>query len=267
MSFIYNGQMLKLGENIKDTSSPSPLPGEGRGEVVSFTKTNKLITAVYMVTDIIDKEEPLRNKLRTLGLEILSDPPIARTVLAIGQLMSFLDIASAVGIISEMNGNILKKEFLKLEGAIKESTDVKPSWLEGFLSELPLLSEEGNEGRSDPYPASPLSRGRGNHKGHTHLGVQKGSTLLKAIKDIHAPYEAGSFRSGFDLLKKERRYEITNFISKNGGSATITDIKNTKLNSLVSSSEKTLQRELLSMIKDGVLYKTGEKRWSRYFLK
>jgi len=104
MSFIYNGQMLKLGENIKDTSSPSPLPGEGRGEVVSFTKTNKLITAVYMVTDIIDKEEPLRNKLRTLGLEILSDPPIARTVLAIGQLMSFLDIASAVGIISEMNG-------------------------------------------------------------------------------------------------------------------------------------------------------------------
>src|SRR3989344_4526657 len=86
-------------------------------------------------------------------------------------------------------------------------------------------------------------------------------------KDIHAPYEAGSFRSWFNLLKKERRYEITNFISKNGGSATITDIKNTKLNSLVSSSEKTLQRELLSMIKDGVLYKTGEKRGSRFFLK
>ena len=31
--------------------------------------------------------------------------------------------------------------------------------------------------------------------------------------------------------------------------------------------EKTLQRELASMVKDGVLYKTGEKRWSRYFIK
>ena len=31
--------------------------------------------------------------------------------------------------------------------------------------------------------------------------------------------------------------------------------------------EKTLQRELVSMAKDGVLNKTGEKRWSRYFVK
>jgi len=30
--------------------------------------------------------------------------------------------------------------------------------------------------------------------------------------------------------------------------------------------EKTLQRELVSMVGDGVLKKSGEKRWSRYFL-
>jgi hypothetical protein len=40
-----------------------------------------------------------------------------------------------------------------------------------------------------------------------------------------------------------------------------------KADALISCSEKTLQRELVSMVKNGVLDKMGEKRWSRYFLK
>ena len=31
-------------------------------------------------------------------------------------------------------------------------------------------------------------------------------------------------------------------------------------------SEKTIQRELLSMVKSGILKKEGEKRWSKYSL-
>ncbi len=56
------------------------------------------------------------------------------------------------------------------------------------------------------------------------------------------------------------------------GMATIKDIKDKikttpeQASFLVSCSEKTLQRELVSMVKDGVLNKTGKKRWSRYFV-
>ncbi len=32
-------------------------------------------------------------------------------------------------------------------------------------------------------------------------------------------------------------------------------------------SEKTIQRQLLDLVKDGVLKKDGERRWSRYSLK
>ena len=32
-------------------------------------------------------------------------------------------------------------------------------------------------------------------------------------------------------------------------------------------SEKTIQRELLNLVSEGVLKKTGEKRWSKYSLK
>ena len=40
----------------------------------------------------------------------------------IAEIMSFLDIASAVNIISEMNYNILRKEFSELNQSISEST-------------------------------------------------------------------------------------------------------------------------------------------------
>ncbi len=109
---------------------------------LSYTKTNKLISALFMVTDIMDKEEPLRNKLRSLGAGIISDMHNSlhsRTVLASGkitEILSFLDITSAIGMISGMNCNILKKEFIKLKQSIQESsTQSNPVWLEEFLLE------------------------------------------------------------------------------------------------------------------------------------
>jgi hypothetical protein len=269
---------FSLNLSLKDKTLPS----------LSYTKTHKLITALYMVTDIMDKEEPLRNKLRTLGIEILSDVSnMSKAVFdiqKIDQAMSFLDIAGAMNFISEMNCSILKKEFLELKVSIQDSIQVKPVWLEEFLKD----SKE----EKIPLPNLPLRRGRSEEgvlffgesisKGHTRIGVQKGSTLMKAIKDMSyrnnleaRPNTLGlaSRIQDLNFLKKQRRDNIINIIKIIGGNATITDIK-TKIaslpamaGSLVSCSEKTLQRELISMVKDNVLYKTGEKRWSRYFVR
>lgn len=285
--------MLTGDKNLKDTKSDTSISTKDTHILMSYTKTQKLITALYIVTDIIDKEEPIRNKLRTLGVEILSDlpaqagmstvqsgtPSMSKTVFDIAkidQVLSFLNIASTMNFISEMNHSILQKEFIKLKESIQEHTEVKPTWLEEFLLTVP--SEDIKLGAS-------ISNGHINSKGHVRIGVQKGGTLLGAIKDMSnrmpAPYEAEGFRSGsdikfnrsekesFSLLKKERRYNIIKIIKDNGGSATIKDIKE-KLNvgneSSLISSEKTLQRELMSMIKDDVLNKTGEKRWTQYSL-
>jgi len=86
-------------DSIKDTgnlSSPLLLNKERAG--VRYIKTNKLITALYMVTDIMDKEEPIRLKLRTLGVEILSDTSMSKPafdidIQKIDQILSFLGIA------------------------------------------------------------------------------------------------------------------------------------------------------------------------------
>lgn len=263
--------MLGGNKNLKDTSKDSikdTFYVSGRYNIsalrsVSYNKIHKLITALYMVTDIMDRDEPLRNKLRTLGADIVSDmnsTPI-NAIIKIFEVMSFLDIAHAVGIISEMNSNILRKEFSELDQSIKESMGRTES------TNSPInLSEFFREELEAPSKQPPTYKGHQSigHQSSTRIGVQKGSTLLKALSDTNL---GRTTKDEFDLLKKERRYDITNFITKNGGSASITDIKNSAQGSLISCSEKTLQRELISMVKDSVLYKTGEKRWSRYFIK
>ncbi|MFA5791918.1 MAG: hypothetical protein WC884_02685 [Candidatus Paceibacterota bacterium] len=290
--------MFGENKNLKDSSKDSvtdttslPIPYKvARLHLGSYTKIDKLITALYMVTDIIDKEEPLRNKLRTLGTGIISDihlsqenyiGHIASLILAkIQEIMSFLDIASDVNIISSMNCNILRKEFLEFDQSIREFNDSAGNKINTFNKQINLIEffknsplegwpKAGVDKFIPPPPKGYSSRGELNFKGHTSIGVQKGSTLLKALSKVRVSDMKINHTSKdeFNLLKKQRRDEITNLIIKNGGSVTITDIKNGAYGSLISCGEKTLQRELVSMVVGGVLKKEGSKRWSRYFIK
>lgn len=274
-------------DSIKDTSSLSvPYLPSWRDDSLSYTKTNKLITALYMVTDIMDNSEPIRNRLRTLGLEILSDTstmsrtPLDIVVGKIDQIMSFLDITSTVNIISEMNCTILRKEFMKLNQNIKELRDKKMN-LSGLFagSSFPFQGKEEEKLFNSPHPNPlPVKEKEGSiPKGHTRVGVQKGSTLMKALSDkigteARPQVLRSSYARDFNILKEQRRNDIINIIKSINGNATIKDIKDRvrvsqgENGSLASCGEKTLQRELVSMVKDSVLNKTGEKRWSRYFL-
>ena len=270
--------MLGENKNLKDTSKDSLKDSERKSLMTSYgagtsdmsftlayTKTSKLITALYMVTDTMEKEEPLRLKLRTLGVDILSDITMSRGIFdiqKIEQILSFLNIAFDVRMVSEMNCNILRKEFAELKQSIQEFTTKNNLWFEEFTKDSP-----------SPKVVS-------FNKGHaTRIGVQKGSTLMDALNKIgHA--------ESFQILKDKRREEIIAIIKacpssgvdkkNNSGTeglpanlragASITDIKNGAKETLVSCGEKTLQRELISMVKDNVLKKTGAKRWSQYFL-
>ena len=254
-------------DSIKDSSTSVSLAPLWRDHSGYYNKTNKLITALYMVTDTIDKEEPIRLKLRTLGVEILSDiVSLSKGTFdnlneKITAILSFLNIASDIRMISEMNCNILRKEFTELKQSIQEFTAKNSLWFEEFVS---CPSE--NEGQSfAPTKDSPSLNSVSLNKGQgTRIGVQKGSTLMKALSNVES-------KNDFGILKNKRREEIIAVIKEKKNTsgvdgATITDIKNRAKGILVSCGEKTLQRELVSMVKDNVLKKTGEKRWSQYFL-
>jgi hypothetical protein len=280
--------MLEENKNLKDTSKDSikdtpsmssPLVPSLWDNSAYHTKTNKLITALYMVTDTMEKEEPMRIKLRTLGIEILSDiislpkGTLDNLDQKITTIVSFLNIASDIRMVSEMNCNILKKEFAELKKSIQEFTTQNHLWFEEFVSKSPLLDEEGVGGGNSkittlPFGHSSSIRRRENSKGQgTRIGVQKGSTLMKALNKV------GNENNGFEIIKKQRRESILKIIKacpSSGGNkpngVSIKDIVFAIHNLGEETGEKTLQRELVSMVKDNVLKKTGEKRWSQYFL-
>lgn len=286
--------MLSRNKNLKDSLIDHNISIKDISFSISYTKTHKLITALYMVTDIIDREEPIKNKLRTLGADIVSDMHAVPSgaLNKIAETVSFLNIASAMNFISEMNCSILKKEFLELRGSIQEYLDMKPSWLAEFMLHPEISTDNiANDRRGvdnsnfQKTSGGVLNNSRVQSIGHTYsngqtstrIGVQKGSTLMKALSDrfnsdVGQSTEARSLftHHNFDILKKQRRDNILNIIKKSDGSATIKDIRD-KVNVGVSAelvcSEKTLQRELLSMTREGVLNKAGEKRWTKYFLK
>lgn len=270
--------MFEEEKNLKDSNSPLPnlpfIKGEEQRVSVSYTKTNKLVTALFMVTDIMDKHEPIRNKLRTLGVGIISDinSDPAQVEMKASEILSFLDLALAINLISNMNGNILKQEFFKLLESIKEYRQIRSVWVGDFLSDSTdeddkKYSELITRRHTDASRTLPQS---------TRIGVQKGSTLMNALRGVNTkvsdkkiPVSTSTLQT-FDVLKKNRRADIISVLKTSGSGLTITDIKNKskgqtdKLSALASCGEKTLQRELVSMVKDGVLKKEGEKRWSRY---
>lgn len=266
-----------IGLDIKDSALASGLP-------ISYNKTNKLITALYIVTDILDSNEPMRTQMRNSGVIILSDIYSLRTngvssmsyrvVSEILKITSMLDIASTVGTLSAMNCNILKSEFMQLKDSIDQAMvrNNLPNHdfdLASFLNSAPSRSAISNITHVPADPPRIMSD-------RTKIGVQKASSLVQAITEKvldKRPEERSKKdmpklkdKSNFNVLKKERREIIINIIKGKKDGATITDIRGAAYGPLKDTGEKTLQRELVAMVADDVLKKTGEKRWSRYYL-
>lgn len=275
---------------------------------ISYTKTDKLITALFMVTDIMDKDENIKIKLRNLGIEILSDINLtsSRTVSnanvllkKINFLVNLLDIAGEIQMVSLMNVNILKKEFSLLKNSIQDFIDLKVVGEEENLKMF--FKEEDKNGKTklfeiteafyDPKPTGQEISVKDTKKSETlNIGLQTPKSLmdtldkLKNVSDIKSLkredvenknfikakpiFNKISYDKNKDILpKNDRRNSILKILKTNSRGLTITEIKNHPLGYLKDTGDKTLQRELVAMLKDNILYKTGEKRWSKYFLK
>ncbi len=244
-------------------------------------KTEKLVTALYMVTDFIDPTEPLREKLRSLGLDLLTDIGswnLGSAIETKKQIISLINIARTVCLISQNNADILLAEFRKSKALIENeftfSIEDIPE-LNGTIEvSLPLGSESsinqisnsnvlnksdtvlsiGHQKniRDDSLSSPPLLSG----EGRGEVGVRGnfgGASLLMKPNDLLL------------LLKNNRKAAVLNYIKDNSESS-IKDICNIKDKAIRDCSEKTIQREIMSLIDEGLIKKTGEKRWSKYSL-
>lgn len=252
-------------------------------------KCERLATAIYLVTNFLSDTEPMKSRLRTLSLELVRDASFIKNgsqiveinVLEslrsnVSETLSLFELAFVAGLVSEMNFTILKREYASL----RDSIDIKKASREShtdtilgdnfFYNQEPssIPKSDATQGRTSVFAPTAFSKGRSigqtstsmsdrNTKGQTYSAPRTQKPELSASASI--PHS--TFSIPHSIQKEARRSRILKLI-KDNREVTIKDI----VAHFPDISEKTIQRELVSLSDSGVLKKTGERRWSRYSL-
>ncbi len=243
------------------SQSPIDYFSQDQSFVFVYKKTEKLATALYMVTNLFGDSEPMKWTLRTKVSNLLSFIIGFKDILEsreyefsndvktkVLEVVSLLEVASRSGLVSPMNFSILKGEFMNLVNSLAA---LRKDSQEGTHFSFPKTFFEVPQKRENSPTASQYSHGTfapEQSKGHAY-----------AVKDTMSLRDT---TSEGNLFKKTNRQSIIINLLKKKKDLTIKDI------ALVirDCSEKTIQRELIALIDAGVLKKTGERRWSRYSL-
>jgi len=264
--------MQKTYINSHDQASFSGDKSPSNKVIYDFAnkKTEKLLTALYMVTDCMETEDALKEKLRLLGVELLSRIYKLSTLLPVEkhlhigsslnniyEILSFIEVANTIGYISDMNTNILKKEFHILVAELNQHLPKEkhfPFTLDENMFELsPNISKTETSSFNNNLGLSMQTGKRTNNMSFMNYKTNT-DVLYKPLLSVD-----------YKKVKLERSEKIVSIIkdlsAKAGkGEASIKDISS----SFMDCSEKTIQRELNELIDKKQIKKTGDKRWSRY---
>lgn len=238
----------------------------------AYKKALKLIQALYLVTNFIPVSEPLRIHLREKGLDLLSAilsfsirtshrEPVADSPQAIMlEITALLDIAFSSGYISEMNYNVLKREYNMLHVFLEDRTDValpKGAFIPKRFFEIEAGGDidRGKEPLEEERLGDSLE-GEDVFNKDTKDIVKRTKTRIQGTARRQR-ISTGPIRERRD----ERRVTILSLL-KRQKKITVKDVSSV----IENCSEKTLQRELLALVEEGILRKEGERRWSTYSL-
>lgn len=252
-------------------------------------KTEKLVTAVYMITNFIKDNEPLKWKIRENALSLMALNISFNTVplserkdlikeyqaLSV-EIVSLTGIAHHAGLISEMNYKILSREFTNLlstierdetKKATEESVVLDPGFFETSLPvpepRAPRTLDAMPREKADA-PRVLYSAPASSDKGQAASIPSKPEYLsLKdtVARSTPAPQPIKDKQPKAADSKDGRQTIIIKLLTKKSG-LNVNDF----VESIKGVSVKTIQRELLAMVASGVLKKEGERRWSTYSL-
>lgn len=230
-----------------------------------FKKTERIVTAIYLLTGVMSDKEPMREKLRGLATDMLStafgmservwgeeifQKNLASTVCEISTLF---DIAETTKMISKMNHKIIAEELKKLSDFLKTSSQNYSSAKIAF--EPTLFDGDYNYVSENNFQKKNIIQNTSD-KGHTIVKdiLVEGEQNKMSVKKVQS-----TNRTSKDKINRQ---DVILGMLKDGSKLTIKDFaKNIR-----DCGEKTIQRELLSMVSKGLLKKEGERRWSKYFL-
>ncbi|MBI4079659.1 hypothetical protein HY414_00315 [Candidatus Kaiserbacteria bacterium] len=215
----------------------------------AYRRAERIAAAVHLITNHVQREEPVRLAARSASLALLSSilklrdemrghesHTLRNTEGIIRKLISLVRILSVSGRVSIQNAEILA----------------------GALDELGVFLASSQ--RTSLSESAPLSRddfALGAAQAHVAISDRTKKIRRRVVKDISAQGsvpESAASRTG-------RADEIIGVLGSHGQLG----IKDIAAN-LPEYSEKMIQRELKSLVSRGRVKKIGAKRWSTYAL-
>lgn len=217
--------------------------------VFIYKKAERLAKAIHLVAPAFADSVSLRNRIDAVAIGLVDaailPPATARAALSreLLTLSSLLSIARTSDILSPMNAEIITREAHILLKEVAAYEDPRLS-----LDESPTLSSIAKSASKREVIHKPRS----------------GTIISKRTTPTMHPLDKGHMKDidGISDIHIKDRGEAILSVIRNKGKASIKDISTI----VRGVSEKTIQRELLSLILAGMVLKQGERRWSTYSL-
>ena len=216
-----------------------------------YSKSEKIATAIYLVTNLLSDKEPMKWSLRHHSISLLGEIlPLEssgvsrerynRVLSSISSLETLLSITHSSDLVSDMNSRLLKREISGLRGVLDENRDLYLSsdFFSVPISPRSLEGEEGNVGGAKN--AAELS---------PHSSVDKNKPL------------AHKNRKGTETQMSVRKNDVLKFLRKKG----VVSIKEIA-GVIKGCSEKTINRDLHALLDAGLVKREGTRRWTKYRL-
>lgn len=204
-----------------------------------FKKTEKIVCAIYYVTHSdIDSR---------INSHVVSDLEMtAKTVLDVALVsLKGTDVSLVRYTTDLMHAYIALESMLRVAQAAR---CIGGEHLEVFLHEInsvERLLKKYTEQKPHDFILDPVPE----------------RTLVRARKTeaVHSPRVTANEESISVERTRSRRERVLEVL-RDKSEATIKDI----VTVITDCSEKTIQRELISLIKDNIVHREGERRWSKY---
>jgi predicted ArsR family transcriptional regulator len=233
-------------------------------------KSSRIASAVLIITSRSNGHDQLRTALEKSAVRLVSYA--ARThesntdresfLLEVSSLIALLDVGVRAVRVAPKNAAVLSEELIALHLFVSEL-----EWGEGraFIQADHLFMRAPHELRVAEAPHMTDSAGERQTRDMRATQVSPKETYVQESQgQVQKDTEQSPIRHHIERMhdaQKDRRATILGMLQRKDR-VSVRDVANV----IKDCSEKTLQRELLALVAQGVLVKEGERRWSTYRL-
>ena len=233
-------------------------------------KSSRIASVTLLLADVLEGNTLLKEELQRTAMGLIRDSSFGALsvrgrealVQQLVVLHSLLDAYERSGQLSRMNTETLADEVVALSDFINNI-----DWHSGRrFADSDLFGGEVPREVFTPEPHATYISPLKSHERDMQSTVSSPQIRRddresrEAAKDIDTQGRV-QYRERVQEIQKDRRATILGLVQKKDR-ITVKDAANL----IKDCSEKTIQRELLALVKQGVLKKEGERRWSTYSL-